>query len=250
MSGRGHVSNGIDVEHDALIAVGAGKFPTARGATAQGYSVGLTQDTNNPVVIEPSTATVYPADVGEAIVVASDNAADTTNLVRINGLDEHFKVKEEIVQLDGLSPVALPGLWSRINSIRVLATAIVGTVAVTGPSGLLSYATARDQQSTIARYSCPVGSTLQVLLLTGSMLKDGGGANVAAVIGVYLRTEGSPFVREFGFAIERRQSIEFINTLPAAARAATKPVDIELRGYCDGANVDVFARCGLLEQDI
>lgn len=248
MSGRGHYSNGIDVEHDVLIAVGAGKFTGVYGATLQGVGVGLIQDVDNPDVLAPGVPTVYPSDASETITVASSNASDTGIVVRVNGLDENFDLVEQEAVLLGTATVPLTGKWARVNAVRILGpSAALGTVTVSGPSGVLCYANARDQRSVVGRYSVPTGYTVQVLGMLGSMTKDGGGANAAAVLSLHFRRPGLPFSREFGFAVERRNSVEFRSDLP---EGVVGPADLEFRGYADASDVDALARSELLIQEI
>jgi hypothetical protein len=47
--------------------------------------------------------------------LSSDDAADTTQLVYVQGIDENFDRVTAIVQANGLATVALPGKWLRIT---------------------------------------------------------------------------------------------------------------------------------------
>lgn len=250
MGGRGHVSNGIDVEHDATIAAGAGKFPTVSTYSVQGYKEGITQDPALPELLSPIPL-AYPLDTGEVVTLASAELADDA-VMRVLGLDENLDQQEGYAILSGTTPVVIvktlqglePTQWSRINEIRSIDKAIAGNVTATGvTSGAVGYCTFRDQRSVTARYSVGRNTEVQVLSILGSMLKDGGNAQAGAVLNVLYRRFGGPFYREFGFSVERRNSVDFKAAVPEVVDG---PVDLEVLVYCDSSNVAAYSRAAVL----
>ena len=59
---------------------------------------------------------VFPSDSGETMYISSNNDLDTMP-IRVQGLDEDFKEKEEVVKMQGQTRITLGGKWSRINRV-------------------------------------------------------------------------------------------------------------------------------------
>lgn len=59
---------------------------------------------------------VFPSDSGETMYISSNNTLDTMP-IRVQGLDENFKEKEEVVIMQGQTRITLGGKWSRINRV-------------------------------------------------------------------------------------------------------------------------------------
>lgn len=58
----------------------------------------------------------FPNDTGEIMYISSNNDNDTMP-IKVQGLDENFKEKEEVVTMQGQNPITLGGKWSRINRV-------------------------------------------------------------------------------------------------------------------------------------
>jgi hypothetical protein len=58
----------------------------------------------------------FPSDAGETMYISSNNDNDTMP-IRVQGLDENFKEKEEVVIMQGQTRITLGGKWSRINRV-------------------------------------------------------------------------------------------------------------------------------------
>lgn len=56
----------------------------------------------------------FPSDAGETMYISSNNDNDTMP-IKVQGLDENFKEKEEVVIMQGQTRITLGGKWSRIN---------------------------------------------------------------------------------------------------------------------------------------
>ena len=59
---------------------------------------------------------VFPSDSGETMYISSNSSLDTMP-IRIQGLDEDFKEKEQTVTMQGQTKITLDGKWSRINRV-------------------------------------------------------------------------------------------------------------------------------------
>lgn len=58
----------------------------------------------------------FPNDAGETMYISSNNDNDTMP-IKVQGLDENFKEKEEVVIMQGQTRITLGGKWSRINRV-------------------------------------------------------------------------------------------------------------------------------------
>ena len=68
---------------------------------------------NQYTIWDEGTNYSFPNDAGEAMEAISTNASDNQELF-VEGLDENFNTKTEIITLNGTTPVPLTGLWSRV----------------------------------------------------------------------------------------------------------------------------------------
>jgi len=74
---------------------------------------------------------IYP-DQAYIMDAVSDNIADNTQTMIIQGLDKHWKLQEELVQLNGTTPVSTIYEYIRINRLSILGGGgLVGNVEVT-----------------------------------------------------------------------------------------------------------------------
>ena len=181
MSTRGFFSRGITIDANALIATGAGKVRGASPDVMRALGVDIPVGVFEPISpIAAIVAPEFPLDTGDTLEFVSNNAADVGNLIRFEGLDENFEKKEDVVALNGLTPVVAEGTWTRINNAVVINTEIVGEVAISrGSDGLqISGIRAEEQRSFVAIHSFPGQAITQVLNLIGTMVRDAGGANL------------------------------------------------------------------------
>ena len=69
---------------------------------------------DNPYTIwDGESNYLFPSDAGESMEVVSTDASDNQSTY-VEGLDENFQSKTEIINLNGTTPVPLTGLWSRV----------------------------------------------------------------------------------------------------------------------------------------
>lgn len=104
----------------------------------------------------------FPSDAGEALEIVSTSANDAAagtgaQTVTIMGLDENGDSKTEVATLNGITAVALTGLWSAINRM----------IVTTAGSGLINAGDINIQQSgggtVFAQILIDKGQTLQAI---------------------------------------------------------------------------------------
>jgi hypothetical protein len=229
------------------LAVGAGFVPGLLGNTTGCIGINLPIG-SPPVLLQPDMAVAlkYPSASGEAISLVSASASDVGSIVNVEGIDANDQYTEVFIALNGITPVPI-GNWKRINYMRMVSAANVGRVSCTIASGTVCYITITGSQvSDIGRFSVPVHKKVQVLDIIASMTKDGGGANAAVILSLWVTLPVQVPFLAFAFAIERRDSVSFNNRMPLAIEG---PLDLELRGYADVTNTEVYTRLAMIIQD-
>jgi hypothetical protein len=240
---------GARANQDYILAAGLDNVPGSTVHAIQGSngSLATSRQTLAPFL---SGRYVYPSDAGEVMSIASDNAADVGVLIRVRGLDTDFLEKTEVVELAGTTPVALTGLWSRINELRnVGGSEHLGQVTVSNGGNTYSAAGPEEQRSLLGVYTVPADKVAQVLSVIGTMVRSGGtDANVVLYLSLRARPVGAA-ITDFAFGVQRQgdNSIEFINTAPSQIPGRT---DIEISGEASATNNSVLARVGLLLTEV
>lgn len=248
MSGRGHYSNGVDIEHDVAIAVGAGKFPGTSFFNVNARRSNLS--TTTPTVLVDFTDTyVFPSETGESMTIVSSNAVDVGNLMYIEGLDENKLYKTTTVSLNGTSPVDV-GTWSRINAVSTLVKEVVGSVTV---AGINTYAVVPPdiQRSSLGVHSTPDNTDSQVLSVIPSIIKTSGAAAYVDGKVSYrsarpgaLGAFSAPFT--YGLRTDGTSSTELRNTIPASVRGS---VDYKIEAVSTHTNTSHYVRMAVLTQE-
>lgn len=251
--GRGFYSEGVSAAHNTMVAVGADKFPGVSAGVLAGYGNDITTVETVPQLLAPLETTsiqaVYPNDLGELLTVVGLGVSTDITTLQITGLSEEYLPQEEIIQMNGTTPVVTTKSWSRVNDFRPVGVPVTETVTLSGVGGVVSYVLAVDQLSQICRFSVAGNSTSQVLSLISTMIKDGGNASAYTVSVLYYRIPalGSIFYRGFLFPSERRSPSVFNNTIPQKIDGV---VDYEIRTYADVASVSTFVRSSILLQKV
>ena len=171
----------------------------AKGHTTEntfGFRVGVsTSPTGEDITIQGGDYQ-FLSDLGEAIEVSSDNAADVTELL-ISGLDENFAEQVAIFDLQGTTPVSVPGLWTRINvGINNSNVGYLGTVdIVDAATGLkvVGRLESTEQVTQQCVYTVPAGKTAYIKLIGFSLIK-GGGSDADVAFGLKTRRFGGVFI--------------------------------------------------------
>jgi len=246
MSSRGHFSEGVPFAGDALLAIGAGKVPTVDHSTLQAQTTGL--DIGGQDMIDWATEYIWPSDSGEAMSIASTDAADTVPVLVV-GLDTEFLPKQVVVVLTGVTPVGL-GTFTRINLITTLGTVpTIGIVDVTGSGNTYCRMNPDKQISSMGVYTSPAGKASQILSLFASIIRSGGNADAELEASLYFRPPNSVFKWAVGFTLQRRgtTTIGVDNTIP---RAIEGPTDHVFRALPSATNMTISLRMAFLLQDV
>ena len=244
-------NKGLRRQDDVLIAVGAGKVDSVRGETVSGSASLPAADTTYTIKENPTVPVYYPPITGEIMDIASTNAADTDLLYAITGLDENLEHAETTVVVTGTTPAIIPGLWSRVNTLRNIGSkAGLGTINVTGSGLVVIAATPEFQKSSQAVYTVPSNQRVQILSLISAMQRSDGNQDAGASVVVRIRTDltGGVFTREFSLDLQRRgvTATEVYDQLPAVIEG---PVDIIAEASATSTDVSVLVRMALLLED-
>ena len=251
MSGRGHYSDGIAIEHDAMIAVGAGKVPTADFFNINARRSVLSTTGLTPLIDFADTYT-FPPETGEAITAVSASAADVDNVIEVIGLDENKLYKREVVVLAGTTPVPLPGLWSRVNAANTLVKEVQGEVTIAG-TNTYAVISVDLQRSSLGVYSSPDNMSSQVLRVIPSIIKTGGtaayvnggikfrSARAGGAVGAF----STPFT--YGLRTDGTSFSDLTNTIPAALEGSA---DYVVEAEATANNVRHYVRANILLQEL
>lgn len=201
--------------------------------------------------VTPFTSTyVWPNDAGQTMEIVSSNPADVGIVITVVGLDETWDDKVQNVTLNGTTPVALTGLWSRINYVFHASLADVeftGNVDVraTGGGAIFARALPAGQESGQTVFSVGRRKSWMVKGLVGTIRKSTGsaGSNIEALF--TFRYRGGVFRHPFAFGLQRdgQSSIAFNNFIPERLNA---PADIIIQAQASDADIGFGARYQVL----
>jgi len=97
-----------------------------------------------------------------ALTVVSTSASDTMTLL-INGLDENYIQRQEIITLTGTTPVVTNQVFFRINSAVILSGSNVGNISINIGATLHGYIEAGQGATQACVYTVPAGKSLYLL---------------------------------------------------------------------------------------
>ena len=251
MGSRGNFSNGIDISHHPLIAVGGGKVPGVKGFNVNARRSPLETTSKTPL-IEFATAYVFPPELGESLTAVSDSASDTANVMVIEGLDGDKLEQIRTFVTNGITPVAISGTWSRVNAVYTATKEIVGSVTVAG-TNTYAVVPATIQRSSLGVYSSPANMLSQVLAVVPSIIKSGGAAAYVdghlkfrtAFPGVPLGAFSTPFTYGLHSGGSSQSVIE--NYIPVGIVGS---IDYVLEAEATASNVTHYVRMPVLLQEI
>ena len=224
---------------DFLLEVGKGNTLGHEAEFKFGYNSDLTAGIEEDIVVQGGTYQ-FLSDSGEAIQASSTSAADVYDLVII-GLDANFVEQVVVVTLTGLTPVLVPGLWTRINRVaNNNGTEFTGTVDVvdtaTG-SKVVARAVPEDQITQQMVYTVPAGKLAYVKLFGMSFNKSGGsGGN--AIVRLRARRFGKVFTTTLRAGLQKEGTSALLqeNLIPTAFPAKT---DIKMSAIASASGSDV-----------
>lgn len=247
MSSSGFGShNGLTVEDNALIAIGAGKVPGVKGANLQAQIPALVLAGQD--LIRWGTTYVWPSDSGEAMTLVSTVAGDTSPIAVV-GLDIDFKEQVRIVALTGTTPVAVPGTWTRINLLDVVGPVrTTGIVTINGNGNTYGRIEPTFQMSDMGVYTSPAGKNAQILSVFSSIVRESGNSDSSVEVSISFRQVGGVFKKALGFGLQRRgtSALQIDNVMP---NALPGPIDNIVSAKPTTNNVSMSIRMALLTQE-
>lgn len=244
------------------IAVGLGLVHGVSNFAAQGFSNALVKDVETDITTIPDSeldtsvvglAEIYfPDNNGEAMEVVSDDINDTGPIQIFALGPEGLYIPPFILSLNGTTPVALPGLLSRINFARnVHPAGYDGTVTIRSVStgNVFINMLEDNQNSTQARYTVPKNKKGLLKSATGSMRKPGGTDTAIALLIHVKPFNFDKFYHPFGFGLQRSgtTTIEIFNEYPDAIDG---PFDVGVSANTSVSGAQAAARINGIIIDI
>jgi len=246
------------------IAIGLGliegvdEFSTA-GFSGETLTVGEETDITTIPRIDLDTTTIpgfaeifLPNNNGEAMEISSDDPADTGD-VQIFALGPGGTLLAPFeLTLQGTTPVALPGLPSRINFMRNFSPAgFDGTITIRAAGAGNTYANmlAIYQNMTTCHYTIPAGKKGLLKTAVGSMRKQGGTDTAMAILIHVKPMEFVKYNHPFGFGLQRSgaTTVPLINAYPEAIDG---PFDVGMSANASASGAEAAGRIAGLIIDI
>lgn len=247
---RGYYSNGVDSSDMYLVAVGADKVPNVTYANANAKrtnlsAVGLTD------ITDFTDSYIFPSNSGESLTAVSDNAADVGNVIQIRGLDENFLLQEEIFVTNGLTPVNIPGTWTRVNEVNGLLNTFIGDITVAG-ANTYAVAYADTQQSSQGVYTSPADKRAHILTIVPGIVKVAGGVESSVQGQLKIRAANIPggsfrIPFYFGLKTNGTTTITLENKIPQGLPGA---FDLVYEAQATAASTTLYIRTAILLQDM
>jgi hypothetical protein len=244
----------FDAKHAFDIAVGLELIEGVNQFSSAGFSNVLDIDVETDIHLLPGPGTQIPLpnNSGETIEVVSDDPTDTGPVqIFVLGPDGVF-IDPITVSLNGITPVALPGLISRINFARNMhPPGFNGTISIQGSGGGTIFANMLEQfQNTEqSMYTVPANKKGLLKTAVGSMRKQGGVETAVAMLIHVKPFDFDKFYHPFGFGIQRSgtTTVELFNEYPEAING---PFDISVSATATATGPEVSARIAGLIFDV
>jgi len=194
-------------------------------------------DTEKVLSSADLTTPVFPSDSGELIQLQSLNNSDT-DLVLVYGLGTDFKYQDELVKMNGTTPVQTTKTFTRVNRLDWTSkSAFLGEIAATSVGGGAAFRTlnVKAQLSIDAVYTIHADKTWQVDTIYSALTRDSNNT-ATGIVAVYYRPVGYAFRRPFKFPVASRgnSSNNYINLTPEIGPG---PVDVYLTAEASDASV-------------
>lgn len=211
-----------------------GHCPNAGAVETDVWEIGATQ----PVYIFPDAS-------GESVTIESDNAADSQEIT-IQGLDENGLDKEEVVNLTGTTPVALPGLFTAVNrAFNSDSTVFIGDLSIKGSvsGNTFAYIDAREQQTTQCIYTVP-SDKWAVVRNVSSSINDGGNQDTVSVVRLLAQRSGGVMRTQVRYGLQKRGTSNISSDLiiPAVYPPSTR---LKMAMEPDAGPLDVSAELSI-----
>lgn len=222
-----------------LYAASFGHIPGARVVQIQG----INPDVDSATLPESTVpfGGLYPfqaaAQAHQIVSTSADDAAAGLGVrtVLVQGLGNSHEELNEVVTLNGLTPVALVNQYRRINAATALTVGAgatgtnVGEITVRTTVGAIPQAVipvgyGRNQ---CCVYTVPAGYGFWVIDGFASLLDVSNSAGIAAAFQFYGRDNGGPWISRFFFSISNMTPT--YNIRPPILRAMPPGADLTLR---------------------
>lgn len=237
ISGNVQVSN---VATDLTIADSTYEMNVARGLiTGQyaemknGYANGISQNTEVTVWNE---TTLYPWaswTVAQKLYIASTSAADTGQVLRIEGLNASYNKITEDVTTSGTSAIATTQNFLRLNrGYLISGNSNIGTITerlVNGSGTIVGSMAPSFSRNKGGFFTVPAGYTAYILYGDATQFRGGAG-NIGGIVKMFTRTGAGPFLLQFIAEVVNGQYRNNF-TVPLAVPERT---DIDVRIVADG----------------
>jgi len=142
----------------------------------------------------------FPDDIGESLFIASADPADIGQEITVVGLDENFSSKQQTINLNGTTNVALNGSWSRVFRVYNSGSIeLAGDISVLNVNGdIYAYLMPENNQTLMALYTIPAEYTGYLMKFHCSAQNT---SSAAINYTIHLKT------REFGKVFRTRKII-------------------------------------------
>jgi hypothetical protein len=224
---------------DLFLTVGVNKPGGHKGQLKFGYNPMINSGIEEDVSVIGGTY-LFLSDTGEEIQIVSDNAGDTSEILVV-GLDSEFRDQTKTVVLNGLTPVAIDGLWARINtSLNVSSVETLGTVDITDVSTgtkVVARILSGDQQTNQMIYTVPSGKRAFLKFIGASI--NGSAASVSnAIFKIKVRLPGGVFRTSTRFGLQKTGTSTIVteNIIPSPF---PEKADVKLTALVDANSTDV-----------
>lgn len=142
----------------------------------------------------------FPDDIGESLFIASADPADIGQEITVVGLDENFSSKQQTINLNGTTNLALNGSWSRVFRVYNSGSIeLAGDISVLNVnSDIYAYLMPENNQTLMALYTIPAEYTGYLMKFHCSAQNT---SSAAINYTIHLKT------REFGKVFRTRKII-------------------------------------------
>lgn len=150
---------------------------------------------------------IFPIDGGQNLEIVSDNVADTSK-IHIDLLNEIGIFKTEKVNLNGTTPVSVPGRCSSVQRAYVDDnTSVLGMIMIRGTgnpnSNIFAIILPADQQTTQCQFLVP-NDKIAIITKIGASLNASGGADDDVILKLIVAKSNKIFRTQFRFGLQKR----------------------------------------------
>ena len=218
------------IHDEFLYAVAAGIVPGHSAVRKWGNNsdIGSTEED----VWSAGGAYAFPSDSGTTIEVVS-GGADTAQIT-IEGLDFGFNIQKATITLNGTTPVAVPGTWTRVNRAYNSNSAVFSntvTVRESGAGDTYAHLSSSHQQTSQAIYTVPSGHTGLILDANVSVNRTGA-ATLSADFFLNTREFGKVFRKKWHVGVQKDGSSHIKDNMILPEKLIEK-TDIKMSGIVD-----------------